>query len=105
MGIVKNSDPEHVVDVLCVTLPYWTSWGRLEDLDRQLLIKITSIEKVALCLKSRIILDRSGPMARILAQAGRTKSSDIYINEIAKNAAQPSVRAKAYRCLLEKKVV
>ncbi len=30
---------------------------------------------------------------------------DSYIHEIAVNAIQPSVRAKAYRCLFEKKVV
>jgi hypothetical protein len=105
IDIAQNSDPEHVVDVLCFTLPNWTSWGRLEALDRQILVEITTIEKVVLSLKSRIILATSGPMAAILAQAGRADSLDSYMHEIATSAIQPSVRAKAYQCLLEKKMV
>lgn len=103
--IASNSDPEHVVDVLCVILPHWTSWGRMKDEDKQVLLDITSIPKVVLSLKSRIISATSGPMASILSQAGRTEIFDKYINEIAKNAIQPSVRAKAYSCQLQNKMV
>ncbi len=81
--IAQNSNPAHVVDVLCVTLPYWTSWGRLEALDRQKLIEITTIEEVSLSLKSRVILATSGPMAAILTQAGRADSLDSVHPEIA----------------------
>ena len=103
--IAKDSDPEIVVDVLCVILPHWSSWGRMEDADKQILLGITSIEKVVHSLKSRVISATSGPMASILAQTGRTEILDKYLDEIAKKAIQPSVRAKAYRCLLEKKMV
>jgi len=104
LEIAKNSDPENVVDVLCATLPHWNSWGRMDDKDKQILLDITSIENVVLTLKSRFISSTSGPMSSILAQAGRTDKLDRYLNEIAKNAIQPSVRAKTYRCLLERKM-
>lgn len=103
--MAKNSDPEHVVDVLCSILPHWSSWRRMDEAEKQVIMVITSIPKVALLLKSRVISATSGPMASILAQAGRTETLDVYLCEIAKNAIQPSVRAKAYRCLLEKKMV
>jgi hypothetical protein len=103
--IAKYSDPEHVVDVLCVTLPHWNSWGRMENADKQVLMEITSIEKVAHSLKSRLISATSGPMASILTQTGRTEILDSYLPEIAEKAIQPSVRAKAYRCQLEGKMV
>ena len=103
--IAKNSDPEQVVDVLCAILPYWNSWGRMENADKQVLIDITSIEEVVHSLKSRVISATFGPMTSVLAQAGRAEIIDRYLYEIAQNAIQPSVRAKAYRCLLEKKMV
>ena len=103
--IAIESNPEHVVDVLCVTLPHWHSWGRLEEADQLVLLEITSLEKVAQGLKLRIISRTSGPMTTILAQAGRTKALDTYLGEIANKAIQPSVRAKAYRYQLEGKIV
>lgn len=103
--IAKESDPEHVVDVLCVILPHWNSWGRLEGAEKRTLLEITSIEEVAQSLKLRIISATSGPMTSILAQAGRTDILDPCLSEIAKEAIQPSVRAKAYRSLLEGKMV
>lgn len=103
--MAENSDPEHVVDVLCTILPHWNSWGRMDDTEKQVIMDIISIPKVKLLLKSRIISGTSGPMASILTQAGRSKTLDLHLCEIAKNAIQPHVRAKAYRCLLEKKMV
>ncbi len=103
--MAKVSNPEHVADVLCATLPHWNSWSRMDDTNKQIIIGFTTIPEVTLSLKSRVILSTSGPMTSILAQAGRTEIFDRYLYDIAKNAVQPSVRAKAYRCLLEKKMV
>jgi hypothetical protein len=103
--IAKQTNPEHVVDVLCATLPHWNSWGRLNETDKQALLAIVSLEEVAHFLKLRIISATSGPMSSILAQAGRSEALDTYLNEIAKEAIQPAVRAKAYRSLLEGKMV
>lgn len=103
--IAQDTDPELVVDVLCATFPHWSSWGRLEDKDKQALLEIASIEKVGHSLKSRILSATSGPMVSVLSQAGCTEILDCHLDEIARKAIQPSVRAKAYRCLLEGKMV
>lgn len=103
--IAKESDPEHVVDVLCVTLPHWNSWGRLEEADKRILLEIISIEEVAQSLKLRIISATSGPMTSILAHAGQSETLDYCLSAIAREAIQPSVRAKAYRSQLEGKMV
>lgn len=103
--IAKESDPEHVVDVLCVTLPHWNSWGRSEAVDKRVLLEMTALPEVAHFLKLRIISATTGPMTAILVQAGRTDTLDDSLSEIAKDAIQPYVRAKAYKCLLEGKVV
>lgn len=103
--IAKNSDPEYVVDALFTILPHWSSWGRMDNPEKQVIMSIISIPKVTILLKSRIISATSGPMPTILSQVGRAETLDHYLFEIAKNAIQPSVRAKAYRCLLENKMV
>ncbi|MCD4483961.1 hypothetical protein LQR31_05665 [Chromobacterium vaccinii] len=102
--ISENTNPEFVADVLCATLPHWVSWGRIEEDDRQVLLSIVSIKKVAESLKTRILSTTSGPTASVLTQLGRRDVFDCHLEEIAKKALQPSVRAKAYRCLLEGKV-
>lgn len=105
LTIARDTDPDYVVDVLCAILPHWTSWGRMTDGDRDALVTLFSIDQVTLLLKSRIISATTGPMTTILAQVGRSPVLDVYLEEIAKNAIQPAVRAKAYRCLLEGKMV
>jgi hypothetical protein len=103
--IAKATNPEIVVDVLCSTLPHWNSWGRMNDQEKQALLEIIAIEQVGCSLRTRILSATSGPMTTILSQAGRTEILDNYLTEIAKKAIQPSVRAKAYQCLLEGKIV
>jgi hypothetical protein len=101
----ERSAPEDVVDALWYTFTYWGSWGRLEDADRALLVALTSIEKVACALEARIQHASAGPAAHVLSQAGRGPALDSWLPELAHAAVQPSVRAKAYRCLLEGRVV
>ncbi|MGD1826983.1 hypothetical protein A203_16910 [Chromobacterium violaceum] len=103
-AIAENTNPEFVADVLCATLPHWVSWGRIEEEDRKVLLDIASIDKVGKSLKTKIISATSGPMASVLTQLGRRSTFDSHLNDITKKALQPSVRAKAYRCLLEGKV-
>lgn len=102
--IAKESNPEDVADVLCAVLPYWNSWGRMDESGKHVLREITSMEAIAHSLKSRVQSIASGPMASVLTQAGQTPALDVYLKEIAGNAVQPSVRAKAYRCLLDGKM-
>ena len=103
--IVEMSDPVHVVDALCITLSHWSSWGRIEEQDKQVLLDIISSRKIGKALKLRLISSTSGPMTSLFAQIGRTSVLDDYLSEIAENAVQPSVRAKAYRSLFEGKMV
>ncbi|BBF86836.1 hypothetical protein DLM_3244 [Aquitalea magnusonii] len=102
-SIAVASNPEDVVDVLCAVLPHWNSWGRSEDEERQTLLTIASIEAVACVLKSRLISEAVGPLASVLTQLGQSSVLDAHLSQIASSAIQPSVRAKAYKSLLEGK--
>jgi hypothetical protein len=77
----------------------------MEEADRQLLVDLTSVGTVASVLSVRIRRAAGGPAAHVLAQAGRGPALDPYLTEFASAAVQPSVRAKAYRCLLEERMV
>lgn len=103
--IVERSNPERVVDALWSALAHCASWGRMQDADRQILADLISIKQVALALKSRIMKATAGPVTQILSQAGRAPALDGWLGEFASAAIQPSVRAKAYRCLLEGRMV
>lgn len=102
-SIAVASNPEDVVDVLCAVLPHWNSWGRSEDEGRQTLLTIASTESIAQVLKSRLISAAAGPLASVLAQVGKSYVLDAHLPQIASSAIQPSVRAKAYRSLLDGK--
>lgn len=104
-SIATASKPEDVVDVLCTVFPHWSLWGRMETEGKQTLLKIASIEAVAYSLKSRLVSGTAGPLASVFAQAGQSSALDTYLLEIASNAIQPSVRAKAYQSLLNGKMV
>lgn len=99
--IAENSNPEHVVEALFSILPYWSSWGRLEESDQKIFFKILAIKNVTRTLKSRLIAASNGPMATVLSQVGRTPVLDPYLSEISHTALQPAARAKAYRSQLE----
>lgn len=99
--IAKNSDPKNVAEALGYSLSHWNSWGRIEEQDKQALLSIITDEAIALALKNKIMTSVSGPMASLLAQVGRTSPLDKFLLDIAENSVQPSVRAKAYRCLME----
>ncbi|KFC97383.1 Uncharacterised protein [Leminorella grimontii] len=103
--IAKASDPEIIVDVLFITLPHWDSWGRMGNVEKQVLMQILSLEKVRESFKQRLISATSGPMSSILSQVGRTEVLDHYLSDIAELAVQPSLRAKAYRCQFEGRFV
>lgn len=102
--IAEQSNPIHVVDGLCATLPNWESWGRMEDQDRQVLLAILTNDSTFNFLIDRIMTSTSGPMTTILSQIGRSSSVDMYLSGIAKNSIQPSVRGRAYRSQLEGKI-
>jgi hypothetical protein len=86
-------------------LPAWISWGRAEELDRQVIASLVTSPGVAASLKRRLIVSTAGPMSVILSQALRTPVLDEDLARIAAKAVQPAVRARAYRALLMGKAV
>lgn len=105
LPIVESTDPDTVVDVLFITLPYWESWGRMGATEKKVIMKIFTMEKVTNALKRRLIISTSGPVTAIFTQTGRTDALDAFLPEIATNSVQPSLRAKAFRCQFESKFV
>lgn len=105
LSIAKLSDPEIVVDTLFATLPYWDSWGRMGNTEKNILMKVISLDKVAVSLKKRLISATTGPVVTIFTQLGRTDAIDNFLPEIAELSIQPSLRAKAYRCQFENKFI
>jgi hypothetical protein len=103
--ISRSTNPECVVEALCVALSNWNSWGRIEEADKEVLFKIISENEIAKSLRSKLVFSASGPMPSLFSQLGRTPILDGKIEEIAKSAIQPSVRAKAYRSLFEGRIV
>lgn len=103
-ALARNTDPKIVAEVLCQTLAHWNSWGRMNERERQVLLYIASIPEIAVQLKAIIISSVGGPIALLLSQVGRLDFLDSSLHEIAQSAVQPSVRAKAYRSLLEGKM-
>lgn len=103
--IANSTNPKYVVEALCVALSNWNSWGRIEEAEKEVLLKIICDKEISKSLRSTLILSASGPMPSLFSQLGRTPILDGKIEEIAKSAIQPSVRAKAYRSLFEGRVV
>ncbi|MBW0149030.1 hypothetical protein [Marinobacter arenosus] len=102
--IARSTDPEYVVEALCIALSNWTSWGRIENVDKDVLLQIICEKEIAKSLRYKLISSASGPMPSLFSQLGRTSILDEKIEEIASFAVQPSVRAKAYRSLFEGRI-
>lgn len=102
--IAQSTNPEYVAEALCIALSNWNSWGRIEEADKKILLEIICEKEIAKSLRSRLIMSASGPMPSLFSQLGRTAILEGQIEEIAKSAIQPSVRAKAYRSLFEGRV-
>lgn len=103
--IAEISEPLVVVDAVCVSIAHWSSWGRIDQAERDVLLQIISDPVVSDVFAQKIMASTAGPMTSILAQVGRTNVIDSYLKDIALKATQPAVRAKAYRCLFEGKMV
>lgn len=103
-SLLKSTEPKYVTEVLCMLLINWHSWGKIEEADKQIFLDMIATKEIALLLKSHLMSSTSGPVPSLLSQIGRTDILDNYLNEIASNAVQPYVRAKAYRSLFESRM-
>lgn len=99
--IVDSTNPVFVVEAISSTLTSWKSWGRMKEPDKQALFSILANKHIFDTLLVHIVSSTSGPVMYLLSQCGRDKCIDGHLSHIAKNAIQPSVRAKAYRSQLD----
>ena len=102
--VVENSRPQDVVEALFYTLNHWSSWQRIEDEDRNLLRDIAAEVRFLSMIVERLTIATSGPQTLILSQLMARAVMDDSLLAIAQSAVVPSLRAMAFRCLLEKKV-
>ncbi|AFY39323.1 hypothetical protein Lepto7376_3084 [[Leptolyngbya] sp. PCC 7376] len=103
--IATQTRPEYVVDALWGILSHLSSWGRISKQELEVLLNLLYLPDIAPLISKRIQERPAGPVASIMSQIGRISVLDNDLFDIAENAIQPAVRAKAYRYLLEKKVV
>ncbi|MCV6637680.1 hypothetical protein [Candidatus Albibeggiatoa sp. nov. NOAA] len=103
--IAQKTNPEYVAQVLYIVLSHWHSWGRIEEQGKQILLDIITYEEIAKALRAKLIYSTAGSMPSLFAQLGRTPILDEHLDDIAKNAVQPWVRAKAYRSQFEGRIV
>lgn len=101
MRIVNETDPEIVVDVLFKILRKCKYWVHFTDLEREVLLKIISTERVISLLKTRILISASGQIREVISEMGRCDAIDPFLEEIAIKSIQPAARAYAFRCLLK----
>ncbi|WP_278537998.1 hypothetical protein [Delftia acidovorans] len=104
-ALATAAGSEKTGEAFRAVLPFWTEWGRLEAVDRQVLDQLLEQPGVADGIRHMVISGTSGPMAELLAQVSRTAVLDAHWNTIARDAIQPAVRARAYRALLMGKVL
>ena len=102
--VVESSRPQEVVEALFYTLNHWSSWQRIEDEDRNLLRDIAADVRFLPMIVERLTTATSGPQTLILSQLMARTAIDDSLLAIAQSAVVPSLRAMAYRCLLERKV-
>ncbi|MEH6443606.1 MAG: hypothetical protein V7784_06885 [Oceanospirillaceae bacterium] len=102
--IAKATNPEYVVEALCISLSNWDSWGRIEKAEKKVLLQIICEEEIAELLRTKLITSTFGPMPSLFSQLGRTPILDGKVEDISSLAIQPAVRAKAYRSLFEGRI-
>jgi len=100
-SVLVNTKPSFVADVICFTLSHWSSWKRIDNSNRKTLLDTLSNKEIANQIKLKLLKSTSGPLAAIMSEVGRVDALDNSLEEIATNAIQPSLRAKAYRSLFE----
>jgi hypothetical protein len=92
--------PEIVAAAATTLLARQWTWARWGD-EHQPLFEAFNRNDVAACLASLLIQGRTGPMSTTLRYALRTSAIDVHLDDIARDAVQPSVRAVALETLIE----
>ena len=100
LASASASDPADVAESLWYTFTHLPSWGRMEPDARSALLRLLSVSGVGRIFASRLRVVTAGPASAVLAQATGTAALDPVLLELAREAVQPAVRARAYRCIL-----
>lgn len=103
--MADQTKPEHIVEALWAIFQHLPTWGRLHSEDIDVLINLLTVDGVPQQFASKLIRSTTGPAASILGQASRKPVLDNFLSTISREAVQPAVRARAYRSLLEARVV
>lgn len=98
-AVASHSEPQDVASVLWSLLAHWSTWGRMEPVDRSAVTAMASSEAVSIALRSKIMHATAGPAALVLSQCARFPAFDSWIQEFSQSAVQPAVRARAFRWL------
>lgn len=93
------TDPAVVAQTATELLVRQKSWGRWRD-ERDILDRAFSRDDVAALMAELVTGERTGPQASALHYALRTPALDPYLERIARDAIQPSVRAAALNALI-----
>ena len=93
------TDPAIVARTATELLVRQASWGRWRS-EREILDSVFGRDDVAAHLAELIVGGRTGPQASTLRYALRTPALDRHLERIAREAAQPSVRAAALDSLI-----
>jgi len=94
------TSPTVIADAALTLLTRENSWGRWTD-ERSALSTAFSRPDVAKALAAAIGAYRTGPMATVLRHALREGSLDMHLDELARDAVQPAVRATAAQALID----
>lgn len=99
--VADKSSASLIANALWAIFPHQYSWKRLDPKGRTILDGLAGRSDIAAGLAQKIGTATSGRASFVLRQAARTPCLDPYLPHLAHNAAQPSVRARAYRMLFE----
>lgn len=102
--LLAHPDPASVADVIFFTFCHWSSWQRIDDTDRNAVFNVLANPRITEYFISILINSSAGPLVSVLSELGRSSVIDNQLEEIARQAVQPWVRAKAYRSLLERRI-
>jgi len=103
--VIELSNPEISVDALSAIFSTWSSWNRIDKFARQLLIGSANSPNLIEPFKSKLMLSSAGPNVLIFTQLGQDSTLDKDLKDIAMNAIQPAVRAKAYSTMFENRFI
>ena len=98
--LFPSTSPTVIAEAALILLLRRRDWSRWRE-EAVFLDEALTRPDVASHLARRLAVGRTGPLARILAEALRLDAMDSSLPALARTAIQPAVRAKALQCLID----